>query len=225
MKPAIQCLARRSPVHDLLEPMHPVWTEVQGMTAALKFAGPEQEEHLKAHLALADLSCMPRLGLKGAGVLAWLRVNGLQTAAALYKVTPIENHGILARIDKEEVFLEDGVQGNIVSRIQDQLSTHPSEVYRVERQEASFLLIGSRTDEVLSQTCSHDFRESEGRVILSRMAGVSCRLLQVETSGIAGLRIWLDPSYSVYLWETLLGIIREDGCLYSVLSSASSLKG
>ena len=198
------------------------------MTAALRFADPEQEDRLKQHLALADLSCLPRLGLKGAGVLAWLRENGLQTGAALYAVTPIEEQGILVRIDREEVILEDGLWGQVVSRIQEGLSTNPPEVYRVERQEASFLLIGSRTDEVLSQTCGHDFRESAGQVVLSRVAGVSCRLLRVEASGIAGLRIWLDPSYSVYLWKTLLGIVREDagdavglGCLYPGLVSAA----
>ena len=212
--------------------MHPVRTEVQGMAAVLRFSDSEQEEHLKGRLALADLSCLPRLGLKGAGVLAWLRESGLPTAEALYAVTPIEGHGILVRIDREEVFLEDGLRGQVVSRIRDRLSTDLPGVYRVERQEASFLLIGARTREVLSQTCGHDFRESAGQVVLSRVAGVSCRLLQVEASGIAGLRIWLDPSYSVYLWETLLGIVRDDGgdavglgCLYPGLLSASSRKG
>ncbi len=225
-------LTRRSPVHDLLEAMHPVWTEVQGMAAVLRFSDPEQEGRRKGRLGLADLSCLPRLGLKGAGVLAWLRGNGLQAAEALYAVTPIEEHGILVRIDREEVILEDGLQGQVVSRIRDRLSANPPGVYRVERQEASFLLTGSRTNQVLSQTCGHDFRESAGQVVLSRVAGVSCRLLQTEASGIPGLRIWLDPSYSVYLWETLLGIVREDGgdavglsCLYPGLLSASSRKG
>lgn len=232
MTPWIPRLTRRSPVHDLLEAMHPVWTEVQGMAAVLRFSDPEQEGRRKGRLGLADLSCLPRLGLRGEGVLAWLRGNGLQAAEALYAVTPIEEHGILVRIDREEVILEDGLQGQVVPRIRDRLSANPPGVYRVERQEASFLLTGSRTNQVLSQTCGHDFRESAGQVVLSRVAGVSCRLLQVEASGIAGFRIWLDPSYSVYLWETLLGIVREEGgdavglgCLYPGLLQASSLKG
>ena len=232
MTPSTPPLTRRSPVHDLLEPMRPVWTEIQGMAAALRFSDLDREDRLRERLALADLSCLPRLGLKGAGVLAWLLENGLQTAGALYAVTPIEDHGILVRIDREEVILEDGIRGQAVSRIRDRLSANPPGVYRVERPEASFLLTGSGTDEVLCQTCGHDFRESEGQVVLSRVAGVSCRLLQVEVSGIAGLRIWLDPSYSVYLWETLLGIVREDGgdavglgCLFPGLFQASSVKG
>jgi sarcosine oxidase subunit gamma len=212
--------------------MRPVWTEVQGMAAALRFSDLDREDRLRERLALADLSCLPRLGLKGAGVLAWLLENGLQTAGALYAVTPIEDDGILVRIDREEVILEDGIRGQAVSRIRNRLSANPPGVYRVERPEASFLLTGSRADDVLCQTCGHDFRESEGQVVLSRVAGVSCRLLQVEVSGIAGLRIWLDPSYSVYLWETLLSIVREDGgdavglgCLFPGLFQASSVKG
>ena len=56
------------------------------MAAVLRFSDPEQEERLKGRLALADLSCLPQLGMKGAGVLAWLRENSLQTAEALYAV-------------------------------------------------------------------------------------------------------------------------------------------
>ena len=95
------------------------------MAAVLRFSNLEQEERLKGRLALADLSCLPRLGLKGAGVLAWLGENGLRTAESLYAVTPIEDHGMLVRIDREEVILEDGLQGQVVSRIRDRLSATP----------------------------------------------------------------------------------------------------
>ena len=59
MKPSTSSLLRRSPVHDLLEPMDPVRTEVQGMAAVLRFSDSEQEDRLKGRLALADLSCLP----------------------------------------------------------------------------------------------------------------------------------------------------------------------
>ncbi len=218
-------------MHDLLEPMNPVWGEVRGMAVVLRFADPEQENILKGRLALADVSCLPRLGLKGAGVFSWLQRSGLEPPRTLFSVIPIEGHGILARVDNEEVFLEDGIQGQVVSRLEDRLSARPSAVYRVEHQEASFLLSGAGADEVLSQTCGYNFRESEGHLVMSRLAGVSCRLLPVDVDGIGGYRIWLDPSYSVYLWETLRGIVREYGgevvglgCIYPSLSSASPLK-
>ncbi len=232
MKTAIPSLGRRSPVQDLLEPLNPVWSEARGMAVVLRFADPEDENVIKERLALADLSCLPRMGLKGAGVLSWLQRNGLEPPRTLYSVAPVEGRGILARVDTEEVFLEDGLQGQVVSRLEGRLSTGPSDVYRVERQEASFLLSGAGADEVLSQTCGCHFRESEGRMVLSRLAGVYCRLLPVALNGIGGYRIWLDPSYSVYLWETLLGIVREGGgdavgldCIHPGLSPASPLKG
>ena len=101
------------------------------MAAALRFSDLAREDRLRKRLALADLSCLPRLGLKGAGVLAWLLENGLQTAGALYAVTPIEDDGILVRIDREEVILEDGIRGQAVSRIRNRLSANPPGVYRV----------------------------------------------------------------------------------------------
>ena len=232
MTASIPSLSRRSPVHELLEPMHPVWAEVSGMAVVLRFADPEREEADRRRLALADVSCLPRLGLKGPGVDSWLRQDGLEPPRTLYSVTPIEGHGILARVDSEEVFFEDGIRGQIVSRIQDRLSARPPAVYRVEHQDASFLLCGAQANEVLSQTCGYNFQDSERHLVMSRLAGVSCRLLPVDLDGIGGYRIWLDPSYSVYLWETLLGIVRENGgdavglgCIYPDLSSAGPLKG
>lgn len=232
MKLSIQSLHRRSPVHDCLDRMNPVWGEVQGMLVALRCAEQEAESTSKGKMALSDVSCLPRMGLKGAGVVTWLKSQGLSVPEPIYAVAPLEDEGMLARVDSQEVFLEDGPQGRVISQLQDQLSAGPSMVYQVPHHEASFLICGTGANKVLNETCGYDFQESKICLVMTQLAGVSCRLLRVHIAGIIGYRIWVDPSYSVYLWETLLEIIREHGgdvvglnCFYLSLPAANITKG
>jgi sarcosine oxidase subunit gamma len=43
------------------------------------------------------------------------------------------------------------------------------------------------------------------------MVGVSVLALRDEARGRRWLRIWCDGTFGPYLWETLLGIAREEG--------------
>ena len=49
------------------------------------------------------------------------------------------------------------------------------------------------------------------RLIMTRVAGVSCAVLPIEAAGIPQFRLWLDCSYGVYLWEALYEIVRDHG--------------
>jgi glycine cleavage system aminomethyltransferase T len=97
----------------------------------------------------------------------------------------------------------------------------------VERQEAAFLLCGAKANHVLVETCGYDFRRPGNRVVMTRVAGVSCTVLPIEFAGIPMFRFWLDCSYAVYLWEALYEIVRDHGgdavgmaCLYPELAGS-----
>ncbi len=89
------------------------------------------------------------------------------------------------------------------------VGTEAAGCYRVVRHDASFLLSGRRTAEVLLQTCGYDFRQPTKQLIMTRVAGVSCSILFRELDGIAAFQLWLDGTYGVYLWHTLEQIVRE----------------
>src|SRR5262249_11243393 len=84
-------------------------------------------------------------------------------------------------------------------------------VYRVLRQDASLLLSGSQATEVLLETCGYDFREASPKVVMTRVAVVSCSILPRTLNGFSVFQLWLDGTYGFYLWETLLPIVRELG--------------
>ena len=91
------------------------------------------------------------------------------------------------------------------------LDSGGSGAYRVVRQDASILLSGSRAAEVFLQTCGYDFRKPGDRLVMTRVAGVSCSILHRTINRLGTFQLWMDGSFGAYLWKTLLEIARELG--------------
>ena len=202
---------RRSPIHDCLEELNPVWVEIHNMKVPLRFKDAASETQLKAALSLCDLSCLPKVSVKGPASLAWLAQAGILVPEIVYGRRSIEDGGLAIRTDRHEVFLEDSPSSHKVSEFERQLSSHPVGVYRVRRQDASFQLTGVRSNAVVRETCGVDFGYPPDAVVMTRVAGVSCMVLPLQDQGTPAFRFWLDPSYGSYLWEALLEIVRDQG--------------
>jgi len=202
---------RRSPVHDCLEELNPVWAEIHGMKVPLRFKDATSETQLKTDLSLCDLSCLPKMSVKGPECLAWLVQAGIRIPENLYDWRPLADAGLVIRTDRHEVFLEDGPTSDRVSDFGRDLSSHPLGVYLIRRQDASFQLTGVRSKAVLRETCGVDFSQPPDAVVMTRVAGVSCMVLRLQTKEAPTFRFWLDPSYGSYLWKALLEIVRDQG--------------
>lgn len=216
---------RLSPLNEVLEDLRPRWTEVQGMSVALSFQSSEAERLTKAELGLCDLSCLPRTSFKGPDAVSWLQSLGIAVPPMLYQCSVWSDGGLIIRTDGQEVFFEDGPEGQGVAHVTEQYGSSRFGVYRVERQEAAFLLCGAKANGVLLETCGYDFRQPGDRLVMTRVAGVSCAVLPIGSAGIPTFRLWLDCSYAVYLWESLIEIVRDHGgdvvgmgCLYPGLA-------
>lgn len=209
---------RLSPLHSALERLYPHWGEVAGMPVAIDFGDPAHERAQAETLALCDASALLRATLKGPGAQAFLARQNLPVPEGIYHWRPLGGGGLIARTGAAEFFLEAGVDDEALASMEQAIRTPPSErpqpVYWVLRQDASFLLSGSRAADVLAQTCGHDFRREPGqpsKMVLTRIAGVSCSVLERPFNGIAACQLWVDGSYGRYLWETLLAIAQESG--------------
>src|SRR5207248_1687282 len=114
------------------------------------------EEAALRTLGLCDLSALPRLGVKGPRAEGWLRGQRVESPAAVYDTLPLGGGGLVARLGASEFLLEGGF-GDALAPLSASLEQPSPGVYRVERQDACFLLTGSRATEVLAQVCSIDF--------------------------------------------------------------------
>jgi glycine cleavage system aminomethyltransferase T len=206
-------IIRRSPVHDCLEELNPEWVEIHNMKVPLRFKDATREAQLKTDLALCDLSCLPRMSVKGPDSLAWSGQAGIPIPENLYGCRPLADTGLVIRTDRQEVFLEDGPGSPRVSEFERQLSSQLSTagVCWVRRQDASFQLTGARCNAVLRETCGVDFTQPPDGVVMTRVAGVSCMVLPFQAEATPAFRLWLDPSYGPYLWDALLEIVCDEG--------------
>jgi sarcosine oxidase subunit gamma len=203
---------RRSPVQSLLESRGAHWGRLAGAPIALRLGTAEEEAATLPDLGLCDLSALPKLGVKGPGAEEWLRGHTIDLPLATYDTQSLPDGGLIVRLGLEDFLLEGGATGDRLARLADGLAAAPGGVYRVERQDATFLLTGARAVRVLAQLCSIDFRAAPpGRLLLTRAGGVNCGILPETASGVPAFRIWVDPSYAVALWESLAEIGEELG--------------
>lgn len=203
-------LLRRTPIQHLLEPLKPVWLPDSRLPIVLRYRSLDQEQATMRKLGLCDLSGLSRLGLKGAAAASWLTEQGIPIPEQVYASEHLSDGGCVVRLGVSEFLLESGLQDEIIPALDACLTSRGNQLIRVERQDASFLLIGSHALEVLSQTSGVNFREvSNGIWVFTRLAGVNCGILSDLVNGLPTYRLLFDSSYAVYLWETLVEIVGD----------------
>ena len=74
------------------------------------------------------------------------------------------------------------------------------------------MLGGDRVSEVLAQVCNVNFAAldiGQRPVVMTLMVGVSVLVLPQQQPDGAIYRIWCDPSFGTYLWETLEEVVQK----------------
>ena len=203
---------RCSPVHAQLAALQPQWEERRGMKSASRIAGDDATKLQAA--ALADLSFLPRFGLKGPGAQQWLENQGIAPPAQTNSWASLPGAGVIARLGQSEFFLEDGAAADTVAAIQTALGPGAPGVYPVIRQDAGFALAGMRVNELLVQTCNVNFAgfgQGEHTAVMTQMIGVSVLAIRTEHEQMPCYRLWCDPTFAPYFWATLVQIAAELG--------------
>lgn len=179
-----------SPVHDALA----------------KAGQANAEQCALAHLA--DLSLLPRAGVKGAGAADWLAALGLPLPPTANSWLALAQGGLIARLGQTE-YLVDGDAAAAIAG-----APRSAGVYPVLRQDASFAIGGARIDELLLQTCNVDFRildADPSKLVMTSIVGVSVTVVRTPGECSPSYRLWCDGTYGLYLWDTLAEIIAELG--------------
>ncbi|MDP7018579.1 MAG: hypothetical protein QGG36_22465 [Pirellulaceae bacterium] len=165
----------------------------------------------EAAVSICDVSGLRKLGVKGGDAEDWLSNNGIYIPAETLGVAKLSAGGFVARIGEGEFFLEDGVDSATLPHLASQIDDFDGEMYGVEHQEATIVLSGPHSHEVMRQTCGVDFNSiAPDQIVFTRVAGVSCSVLP-DRDAEPVYRVWVDPSYAVYLWETLVEIVEDLG--------------
>lgn len=186
------------------------WTEVNGMRVPGSFT-PEGDVR---DLAIVDLSCFTKTGLKGPHAAGWLAEQGITLPPRANSWAGLSPSGLIARLAETEFLLEDGFAPGGAARIAGLIDHAPPQVYAVARHDTALALVGRRINEVLLQTCSVNFAAidpAQGTLVLTSMAGVPVLIVPQKRGDEPMVRIWADPTFAPYLWQTLLEIVQEHG--------------
>ena len=179
-----------------------------GESHGMRYVAQTGEDYDRlSHVALADLSRLPRFGLKGPLAAAWLEAQGLPVPPSHNRWVDSSGGGIVARLGRTEFFLEEGPRGDAVQRARKALGSGSEGVYPVIRQDAGILLAGPRSNELLVQTCNVNFEAIAAQeAVMTQMVGVSILAIRQDRGALPAYRLWCDPTFAPYLWETLLEI-------------------
>jgi sarcosine oxidase subunit gamma len=207
---------RLSPLHEALHGEHSSargqWADIAGMPVPQHLGERTKEEATARVIGLADASFLPRVVIKGPQAAAFLEAQGVAIPKELLSVTELDSGGLIARTGGSEFFLEDGIGGSFVERIQTALGPGHSGVYRVLRQDAALVISGAKGGELFRHVCSYDFvNEVHRNLVFTQVAGISCSVLRRELNGLPVFRLWTDGTYGIYIWRTLLEIAAELG--------------
>lgn len=181
------------------------------MPVALDLGDPVAERAAMEQLALADWTAPRRLTVKGPRAVGFLCDRGLSVPQEVLQWCELAGGGLVCRTGAAEVFVESGVDAGRFEELEKALAGHPAGAYRVWREDACLLLLGSRAGRVISQTCPLDWQSLGNRLAFTRVAGVSCMALHRPMHGHVCWQLWVDGTYAPYLWEKLLGIAHELG--------------
>lgn len=200
-----------SPLHDWFTTRRATMVDIAGRTFVAHVTDADAERRAVADLALADFSARPKLGVKGPGAQAWLREQGAQPPEDIYESITTPAGGTLIRTGRTEYFAEAGMRDNSVDRLARALGFGRPGVSRIDRQDATFHLAGTRSFAVLEQTCGVNFRAAApGRIMFTRVAGVSAGVLPHDKTPEPHFTLWLDPSYAIDLWAALVSIVEDE---------------
>jgi sarcosine oxidase, subunit gamma len=202
-----------SPIHDALLAKAAAWRDSDSMPPSVR-QFDDNDPQKAAVLGVADLSHLPRAGVKGPNAAGWLSGLGLPIPPRPNIWLDLPDGGLIGRLGNTE-YLVDGSATPVAQIMQ---TPRASGVYPVLRQDAAFALCGSRVNELLLQTCNVDFRSlaaNPEQLVLTSMAGVSILILATGNTIHPVYRLWCDGTYGHYLWETLTGIAEDlgGGCI------------
>jgi len=202
---------RRSPIDGRRPTSNIETVRVCDMLVPRRFSTPQFEQTALEDLNVCDLSFLTKWGIKGAGAENWLTAAGLSVPQENFATAALSDDGLIVRLPGNEFLLESGVANEVVPTLIDR-EVSASDVFPVVRQDATLLLSGARSSEVLAQTCGLDIEKlPQDQAVMTRVAGVSCTMLPQQVQGVQAFRIWVDCSYAVYLWDTLVEIGTELG--------------
>lgn len=189
---------------------------------ARDYGDPAGEQETARRLGLADLSPLPRLGVKGPGTADWLAGQGIQVPAESNQAVRQPSGVLAARLAPSELLLLGDLSGDpapldaIAAAWQAEPPPPPERPrgYLLPRQHSHFrfLLSGESTAGMFAKICGVDLRPGKfanGRIAQTSMARMNAVVIRDDQGGVLAYHLLGDSASAEYLWDCLLDAMAE----------------
>lgn len=191
--------------------------EVASSAVVAEYADTDAEVNQATHLALADLSTLPRVGFKGAGAPAWLEQQGAQLPNSPNQAARQKGGSLIARLSINELLILSDLiaDSTLTAVLQDRWSLESTtRVYSLPRSDSHcwFALTGNHATTTLAKVCGVDMRThkfAECEIAQTSLARVDAIILRNDLTTTPCFFILSDVSSTEYLWDALLDAMVE----------------
>lgn len=162
-------------------------------------------------LGLADLSPLPRTGVKGPGALAWLAEQGWPIPAANNQALITDDGHISARLSNAEILLLGPVSGDAEKIAGLEAAIPGAGVWSAPRRDSHcwLRLQGEAGVDCLQKLCGVDLRAHQfpmGSVAQTSVARLNTVLIRDEDNAF---HLLADSASAVWFWDALLDAMAE----------------
>jgi len=200
---------------------------------AMDFGDPAGEQETARRLGLADLSPLPRLGLKGAGTADWLAGQGLEVPPESNLAVRQASGVLAARLAPSELLLLGDFTGDFTGNLAGDLAGDSAPLdafaaawraeptppvsprgYLLPRRHSHFwfLLSGTCTAGMFAKLCGVDLRPGKfanGRIAQTSIARMNAVVIRDDRGGVLAYHLLGDSASAEYLWDCLLDAMAE----------------
>ncbi len=201
---------------------HDATFETLGNAAVARdFGDPAGEAETARRLGLADLSPLPRFGVKGAGTADWLAAQGVDVPAESNQAVGQASGVLAARLAPAELLLLGDLSGDAAPldalaaawRSEPQPPQRPRG-YLVPRQHSHFwfVLSGDCTAGMFAKLCGVDLRPGKfanGRIAQTSIARMNAVVIRDDQGGVLAYHLLGDSASAEYLWDCLNDAMAE----------------
>ena len=158
-----------------------------------------------------------RFGIKGPRAAEVLKQLGLNVPARPNSWAPLRAQdrddapNVISRLGNTEFFLCEQADASGIAALESAMAGALDGAYPVLREDFAVVLGGKHATHALAEVCNVDFAAQNAAlkpVVMTLMAGVAVVVLSQVTDTGTEYRIWCDPSFGSYLWETLASVAR-----------------
>lgn len=206
---------RRTPLRPALEKAGAQWTVVGDMAIADGLGTVEAARHL----AITDLSPLPRLGFKGRETITAMQRRGLTVEPTPNRAFRQPDGGLCLVLALSEVILLSpltGDDGRLQSlhdtwRLDDGERTYP-----LLRQDshAWFVISGSKAPNMFAKICGVDLRPSKFTdlsIAQTSVAKISAIVTRADIRGTLAFHVLADSASALYFFDCLIDAAQEFG--------------